>query len=178
MKQAKVFVTMDISGSMGTRKKNKAKEYYLNFKSLLDNVYESIETVFIAHTTVARFSNEEEMFISGESGGTFLSSGLELVKQSKLCDGDNFLIIFSDGDNWGEDNDLFINSVNDLLNSFTNIFYVEVKSATYVSSVLERLYKIENKNLDLKMINPYDDNNDFLCELQDILRFFDKMKII
>jgi uncharacterized sporulation protein YeaH/YhbH (DUF444 family) len=70
--------------------------------------YERIELVFIRHHTAAKVVEEEEFFHSTESGGTIVSSALELtvqeIKERFPQDQWNIYVAqASDGDNWDSD---------------------------------------------------------------------------
>ena len=176
MKKAKLFITLDISGSMSPTKKNIAKNYYLKIKSILDCIYESIDKMFIAHTTTAIEVDEENMFCIGGSGGTCLSAGLKLVENAGKCNGDNFLIIFSDGDNCLEDNDIFIETINNIKNQFKSILVVEIKCSSYSSTIFNRLEEeCKSDNITLIKLNYRNDDENDLTFIMDT---FQKLKII
>lgn len=74
----------------------------------LTRTYEHIELVFIRHHTVAKEVNEEDFFHSRESGGTVVSSALELMKDilhARYANGawNIYGAQASDGDNWEND---------------------------------------------------------------------------
>jgi hypothetical protein len=73
---------MDVSGSMDEEKKNIAKRFFMLLYLFLTRNYEHIEVVFIRHHTVAKEVDEDDFFHSRESGGTVVSSALELMKRN------------------------------------------------------------------------------------------------
>ncbi len=75
-----MFCVMDVSGSMDEAKKDIAKRFFILLYMFLTKNYEKIELVFIRHHTSAKEVNEEEFFYSRETGGTVVSSALELLK--------------------------------------------------------------------------------------------------
>ena len=77
--QAVMFCLMDVSGSMDETKKDIAKRFFILLYLFLTQNYEKIELVFIRHHTSAKEVNEEEFFYSRETGGTVVSSALELM---------------------------------------------------------------------------------------------------
>ncbi len=106
--QAVMFCIMDVSGSMDEMKKNVAKRFFILLYLFLTRTYEHIELVFIRHHTVAKEVNEEEFFYSRETGGTVVSSALELMDEIiKKRYPENSWNIYaaqaSDGDNWNAD---------------------------------------------------------------------------
>jgi uncharacterized protein len=106
--RAVMFCVMDVSGSMDEDKKATAKRFFMLLYLFLTRNYEKIEVVFIRHHTVAKEVDEEDFFHSRESGGTVVSSALELMKdviQERYAT--NLWNIYgaqaSDGDNWEND---------------------------------------------------------------------------
>ncbi|HRE31689.1 MAG TPA: DUF444 family protein, partial [Candidatus Berkiella sp.] len=78
--QAVMFCLMDVSGSMDEVKKDVAKRFFILLYLFLSRTYENVEVVFIRHHTSAKEVNEEEFFYSRETGGTVVSSALELMR--------------------------------------------------------------------------------------------------
>ena len=64
---------------MDEAKKDIAKRFFILLYLFLTKNYEKIELVFIRHHTSAKEVNEEEFFYSRETGGTVVSSALELM---------------------------------------------------------------------------------------------------
>ena len=106
--QAVMFCVMDVSGSMDEEKKATAKRFFMLLYLFLTRSYEHIEVVFIRHHTVAKEVDEEEFFHSRESGGTVVSSALNLMREivtSRFAHGswNIYGAQASDGDNWDND---------------------------------------------------------------------------
>lgn len=106
--QAVMFCLMDVSGSMNEFKKNLAKRFFLLLYLFLSRNYERTDVVFIRHHTVAMEVDEEEFFYSRETGGTVVSSALELMRdvmreRYSSSDWNIYGAQASDGDNWPED---------------------------------------------------------------------------
>lgn len=106
--QAVMFCVMDVSGSMDEAKKDIAKRFFILLYMFLTKNYEKIELVFIRHHTSAKEVNEEEFFYSRETGGTVVSSALELL--SSIIEAryspsawNIYVAQASDGDNWNAD---------------------------------------------------------------------------
>ncbi|WP_296447056.1 YeaH/YhbH family protein [Rhodoferax sp. UBA5149] len=106
--QAVMFCLLDVSGSMDEGRKNIAKRFFMLLYLFLTRNYERIEVVFIRHHTVASEVDEDEFFTSRESGGTVVSSALELMHKiiadrypSSLWN--IYGAQASDGDNWNDD---------------------------------------------------------------------------
>ncbi len=106
--QAVMFCLMDVSGSMDQYKKSLAKRFFLLLYLFLARNYERTDVVFIRHHTVAKEVDEEEFFYSRETGGTVVSSALELMleimhQRYSSQDWNLYAAQASDGDNWPED---------------------------------------------------------------------------
>jgi uncharacterized sporulation protein YeaH/YhbH (DUF444 family) len=106
--QAVMFCLMDVSGSMDENRKNIAKRFFMLLYLFLTRNYERIDVVFIRHHTVAKEVDEEDFFSSRESGGTVVSSALELMREIALArypasDWNIYAAQASDGDNWADD---------------------------------------------------------------------------
>lgn len=106
--QAVMFCVMDVSGSMDEAKKNIAKRFFILLYLFLTKNYRKIELVFIRHHTSAKEVNEEEFFYSRETGGTVVSSALELlheviVSRFPVETWNIYVAQASDGDNWNAD---------------------------------------------------------------------------
>jgi uncharacterized sporulation protein YeaH/YhbH (DUF444 family) len=106
--QAVMFCLMDVSGSMDEIKKNLAKRFFLLLYLFLTRNYERTDVVFIRHHTVAMEVDEHDFFYSRETGGTVVSSALELMRdvireRYPSQDWNIYGAQASDGDNWPED---------------------------------------------------------------------------
>lgn len=78
---AVMFCLMDVSGSMGEREKDLAKRFYMLLHLFLQRRYERVEVVFIRHTHHAEEVDEETFFYSRQSGGTIVSTAIEVMQQ-------------------------------------------------------------------------------------------------
>ncbi len=106
---AVMFCIMDNSGSMGEREKLLSKKFFVLLYLFLERKYETVDIRFIYHTTEAKEVDEETFFNNRESGGTVISSALELVDQIIKADyasdvSNLYVCQCSDGDNWAGDN--------------------------------------------------------------------------
>lgn len=133
---AVMFCLMDVSGSMTQDIKDLAKRFFVLLHLFLKRHYEKTEVVFIRHHTKADEVDEEEFFYSRETGGTVVSSALELMKSiiSERYPTDSWNIYAaqaSDGENWQDDSpkcrDLLVKSLLPLTQFFA---YVEISSGT------------------------------------------------
>jgi uncharacterized sporulation protein YeaH/YhbH (DUF444 family) len=106
--QAVMFCIMDVSGSMDEAKKDAAKRFFILLYLFLTRAYEKIDVIFIRHHTSAVEVNEDEFFHSRESGGTVVSSALNLLSQIMQerypsSQWNSYVAQASDGDNWDSD---------------------------------------------------------------------------
>lgn len=146
-----IFI-MDVSGSMDSSKKFLARSLFFVLSKFLRRKYNNIAFEFISHTTVAKRVNEYEFFHKAESGGTYISSGLNLaldvIKKSYPPSMWNIYPVYaSDGDNWTEDNEKAMEAVKKL-SSVSNMFgYAELLPSTYSTTMYYRFEKeINEKN--------------------------------
>ncbi|RPH45483.1 MAG: YeaH/YhbH family protein [Burkholderiales bacterium] len=133
--QAVMLCVMDVSGSMDENRKDLAKRFFILLHLFLTRHYERIEIVFIRHHTTAAVVDEDGFFHSRESGGTLVSSALELavetIKERFPLDQWNVYVAqASDGDNWESDcpkcHELL---VNELLPRVQYYCYIEIDAA-------------------------------------------------
>jgi uncharacterized sporulation protein YeaH/YhbH (DUF444 family) len=105
---AVMFCVMDVSGSMDEVKKDIAKRFFILLYLFLKRSYTKIELIFIRHHTSAKEVSEQDFFYSRETGGTVVSSALELLHQtiqSRFHPNawNVYVAQASDGDNWNAD---------------------------------------------------------------------------
>jgi uncharacterized sporulation protein YeaH/YhbH (DUF444 family) len=106
--KAVMVCIMDVSGSMDQVRKNLAKRFFILLYLFLKRNYDKIDVVFIRHHTVAQEVDEQEFFYSRETGGTVVSSALNLADEilRERYDPSVWNIYAaqaSDGDNWDSD---------------------------------------------------------------------------
>lgn len=130
--QAVMFCLMDVSGSMDEAKKDVAKRFFILLYLFLNKTYENVDIVFIRHHTSAKEVMEEEFFYSRETGGTVVSSALELMKhimtkRYPASEWNIYAAQASDGDNWNNDSPRCQEILqNDLLPYVQYFAYVEI----------------------------------------------------
>ncbi len=130
--QAVMFCLMDVSGSMDQETKDIAKRFYILLYLFLTRSYKDVDVVYIRHHTQAKEVEEEEFFYSRETGGTIVSSALELtrdiIKQRyPPTDWNIYAAQASDGDNWNDDSPLCEQILaKDLLPQLRYYAYVEI----------------------------------------------------
>ena len=106
--QAVMFCLMDVSGSMDEEKKLIAKRFFMLLYIFLTRTYERIEVVFIRHHIQAYEVDEDDFFRSRETGGTVVSTALDLMQhiireRYSTALWNIYGAQASDGDNWDND---------------------------------------------------------------------------
>ncbi len=130
--QAVMFCLLDVSGSMDENRKNIAKRFFMLLYLFLTRNYEHIDVVFIRHHTVAAEVPEDDFFTSRETGGTVVSSALNLMHEiirERYSSGawNIYGAQASDGDNWQNDSPLCRELLENSLLSLCQYFaYIEI----------------------------------------------------
>jgi sporulation protein YhbH len=134
---AVVIAMRDVSGSMGEFEKYISRAFYFWMVRFLRTKYASVQIVFITHHTDAKEVDEQTFFELGESGGTRVSSAYQLcndiIDQRYPADRWNiYPFHFSDGDNWGDDdNSRCVKLVRRILERCNLFGYGEIKEEVY-----------------------------------------------
>ena len=132
--QAVMFCIMDVSGSMGEYEKELAKRFFMLLYIFLKRHYEKTDVVFIRHHSTARECTEHEFFYDRETGGTKVSTALDLTakiikERYNTADWNIYCAQASDGDNWDGDDCLSILTEN-ILPLVQYFAYVQVGRET------------------------------------------------
>ena len=105
--RAVMFCLMDVSASMDEDKKDLAKRFFTLLYLFLTRKYGEVDLVFIRHTDDAEEVDENTFFHDTRSGGTVVSSALELadkIRVERYAQGWNvYAAQASDGDAFGAD---------------------------------------------------------------------------
>lgn len=106
--KAVMFCLMDVSGSMDEARKDMSKRFFMLLYLFLTRHYEKIDLVFIRHHTQAAEVSEDEFFHATETGGTVVSSALQLMldivkARYPSSEWNIYGAQASDGDNWHHD---------------------------------------------------------------------------
>ena len=149
---AVIFFLMDISGSMTQNKKFIARSFYFLLYHFIRSKYNHTEIVFVSHDTNAYEVNEEQFFTRGNSGGTKVSAGLEMVYEiihSRYHPSAWNIYTFqcSDGDNWPDDTPRSLEIMEKIKNVAQLVGYCEIdtspgtESKWFAESKLSIVYK-------------------------------------
>jgi len=137
--KAVMFCLMDVSGSMDQSKKDMAKRFFILLYLFLTRTYEKIDLVFICHHTTAKEVNEHDFFYSRETGGTVVSSALNLMHEIVTAryptnEWNIYAAQASDGDNWHDDSpickDILMSKIMPLVQHYA---YVEITPDSHQS---------------------------------------------
>lgn len=148
--QAVMVCLMDVSGSMTQDKKEIAKRFFMLLYLFLNRNYEKIKIVFIRHHTQAKEVDEEEFFYSRETGGTIVSSALEMaaevIHERYPPNAWNVYVAqASDGDNWDDDNAKCAQVLEEHLMPLVQYFaYIDIRS--HQQGGLWRTYELAAEN--------------------------------
>ena len=128
---AVIFFLMDVSGSMGKDKKYMARSFYFLLYQFLNYKYNNIEVVFISHSTDAKEVNEDDFFKKATSGGTIMSSALELekeiiAKRYHPSSWNIYTFYSGDGDNFSFDDPKVLDLFRELKEMNQMICYAEI----------------------------------------------------
>mgnify|MGYP003624209048 CR=1 FL=1 len=132
---AVIFMIMDVSGSMGKHKKFLARSFFFLLYQFIRYKYQTVDIVFISHTTVGKEVSEDDFFKVSTWGGTNISSGLlkaeEIVAERYNTSSWNLYTFHcSDGENWSEDNEKALNSMERLIAISQLAGYIQVTPDT------------------------------------------------
>jgi len=163
---AVIFFVMDVSGSMSQEKKFLARSFYFLLYQFLRLKYETIDIVFISHDTEAREVEEKEFFSVGSSGGTIASTALVLAseiieKRYHPSAWNVYLFQCSDGDNFGNDNEKFLEETRKILSTVQLYGYCEIEPESSWMSDPGKLFTLlkglQGPNIKIVRINKRED---------------------
>lgn len=154
--QAVMFCVMDVSGSMDEAKKDIAKRFFILLYLFLTRNYEKIELVFIRHHTSAKEVDEHEFFYSRETGGTVVSSALEMVhnvmkERFPISAWNIYVAQASDGDNWNADSPYCREILDERIMPLVQYYsYIEIMPRHH-QSLWEMYDKVKSKHVNFAM---------------------------
>jgi uncharacterized protein len=129
-----IIYMMDVSGSMTDDQKQIVRTEAFWLDTWLTSQYDGVEVRYIIHDAVAREVDEETFYHTRESGGTRISSAYKIAaelirREFNPSDWNIYCFQFSDGDNWGEDNEQSLHLLGQDLLPHVNLFcYGQVES--------------------------------------------------
>jgi sporulation protein YhbH len=128
---AVILMLMDVSGSMGQRKKFLARSFFFLLYQFIRSKYDQTEVVFISHDMEARECSEEQFFTRGSGGGTIVSTAyveaLDVInKRYHPSSWNVYAFHASDGDNFGTDTNDMLAAAEKLKNICQLFGYIEI----------------------------------------------------
>lgn len=144
---AVIFFVMDVSGSMSQEKKFLARSFFFLLYQFLRLKYEMIEIVFISHDTKAQEVEEKDFFEKASTGGTKASTALQLAsdiisKRYHPSSWNVYLFQCSDGDNFSDDNEAFLNEARKLLTSIQLYGYCEIEPEANWAAGADKIFSL------------------------------------
>ena len=148
--RAVIIAMMDTSGSMGIWEKYMARSFFHWTKRFLETKYESVEIVYISHSTNAWITNEHNFFHKGDEGGTICSSAerlaLKLINEKYSPSQYNIYAFHaSDGDNLTSDNARAVKLIEEIMKKANLFAYIEVNQYNRHSTFFSALKYIRNE---------------------------------
>ncbi len=162
---AAVIYLMDVSGSMTDQQKALVRNAAFWIDTWLRTQYTGLQRRYIIHDAVAKEVDEHAFYHTRESGGTRVSSGYRVVadliaNELPSSEWNLYVFQFSDGDNWGEDNDQAFELLGDKILPHVNQFaYGQVESPYGSGELLGQLasrFAVDHDNLVLAEIEDHD----------------------
>ena len=150
---AVIIYMMDVSGSMGEREKRLVRMTAFWIDAWLKANYRQVQRRYLVHDATAAEVEEDLFYRLHQSGGTKISSALQLCHQLiqmhyAPADWNIYLFQFSDGDNFTSDNEQALRLLHDHLLPAANLYcYGQVDQRHYGDTfidALERLSPLEN----------------------------------
>jgi len=128
---AAIFFLMDVSGSMNKDKKYIARSFYFLLYQFLRYKYDNVEVIFISHSTEAKEVTEDDFFKKATSGGTLISTALQLEKdiidkRYHPASWNIYTFYSGDGENWGSDNKKVLKLFKELKEISQMVCYAEI----------------------------------------------------
>lgn len=176
--KAVMFCIMDVSGSMDEPKKNIAKRFFILLYLFLKRNYSAIELVFIRHHTAAKEVDENDFFYSRETGGTVVSSSLELLyniieQRYNPTLWNIYVAQASDGDNWNADSPYCLEIMHNKIMPLVQYFsYIEIMPRHH-QSLWEVYEKIREQHANFSM-----ENIDTVANIYPVFRELFKRKTV
>lgn len=131
---AAIIYMMDVSGSMTDEQKQIVRTESFWIDTWIKSQYGGSEVRYIIHDAAAKVVDEHTFYHTRESGGTRISSAykacIDLIgREFPPSEWNIYCFQFSDGDNWGEDNQISLRMLREDILPHVNLFcYGQVES--------------------------------------------------
>ena len=172
IKEAVVFLLMDVSASMDEVRKTMGKKFFLLLYLFLTKTYDKISVRFIRHAHMAEEVAEKEFFYEGVHGGTIVSTGLSLIndiitKEIALDTVNVYIAQASDGENSYDDTGNTLSLLTELLQKVQYFIYVQIRENDFDGSLLENYSKVGAQNLSTALVTQ---DRDIYPALRDLFK--------
>jgi len=147
---AAIIYVMDVSGSMTDDQKEIVRTESFWIDAWLRKQYDGVQRRYVVHDAVAHEVDEDTFYRTRESGGTRISSaykeaGKIIARDFPPEQWNIYCFQFSDGDNWGEDNEGCLNFLTENLLPHLNLFcYGQVESPYGSGDFIRELKRIQD----------------------------------
>lgn len=150
---AAIIYMMDVSGSMTDDQKQIVRTEAFWIDTWLRSQYQGVDIRYIIHDAAAKEVDEHTFYHTRESGGTRISSAYRLcadiiAQRFPASEWNIYCFHFSDGDNWGEDNETCLSLLRDALLPDVNLFCYGQVESPYGSGEFIRALRTGFKNSD------------------------------
>lgn len=150
------YCLRDVSGSMSGTKQEMCRVLFTYICAYRERRFPDFEARYVVHTTDAEETNEPDFFRRTSTGGTKMSSALQLMREliAKHHNPDEWNIYgmyASDGENQSDDNALSVESVEQILDVARLFIYLEIATAPEQagSPLYDLLFKLSNRRRNL-----------------------------
>jgi uncharacterized sporulation protein YeaH/YhbH (DUF444 family) len=160
---AAIIYMMDVSGSMTDDQKDIVRTASFWLDTWLKSQYKGLERRYIIHDAAAKEVDEETFYHTRESGGTRISSAYkvaaELIERSfPPSEWNIYCFQFSDGDNWGEDNERSLELLKRDILPHVNLFCYGQVESPYGSG--EYIRSLDFADIETKLITAEIENKE------------------
>ncbi|QDU59977.1 hypothetical protein Pan216_08140 [Planctomycetes bacterium Pan216] len=171
---AAIIYMMDVSGSMGDEQKEIVRIESFWIDTWLRSQYEGIEVRYIVHDAEAAEVDQETFFHTRESGGTRISSAYRLAldimeRDFPRQDWNIYALHFSDGDNWGDDDDRCLHVLKERLVPAVNLFGYGQVTSPYGSGRFVEVLRSQFGEIDNVAVSEIPDRDGILESIKVLL---------
>ena len=162
---AAIIYMMDVSGSMTDDQKEIVRTAAFWLDTWLKSQYKGLERRYIIHDAAAKEVDEETFYHTRESGGTRISSAYKVAaemieREFPASDWNLYCFQFSDGDNWGEDNERSMELLREKLLPHVNLFCYGQVESPYGSGEYYRSLQAGFSETEVKLITAEIENKE------------------
>jgi hypothetical protein len=163
---------MDVSGSMTDDQKAIVRTEAFWIDAWLRSQYDGVEIRYIIHDAAAKEVDEHTFYHTRESGGTRISSAYKVFaniieKSFPPSEWNIYGFQFSDGDNWGEDNQQSLSLLRERILPHVNLFcYGQVDSPYGSGEYIRSLQGTFGENHETLVLSEIEDKEAILDSIK------------